>query len=114
MHRTLILAGLLMAANGFSAPLAFAQDAGGTPPAARPSPGTPKEESVPFSVRNGSLLPRKIEIAGNVLDFGPFEVRYVGFPSGTKAYAYEAGAPDKRGKLLFTVGEDIRDKRIGL
>lgn len=78
------------------------------------SPGTPKEESVQFSVRNGSFLPRKIEIAGNILDFGPFEVRYVGFPSGTKAYVYDADAPAGRGKLLFTVSEDLRNERLSL
>jgi hypothetical protein len=70
--------------------------------------------SVPFSMRNNSLFPQKVEIDGNILDFKPFEVRYVGFASGTKVHWYDKKAILSRGKFLFEVKEKDRDRRFRL
>jgi hypothetical protein len=70
--------------------------------------------SVPFSIRNNSLLPQRVEIDGNVLEFNPLEVRYVGFASGTKLYRYDKKANSGRGKFLFEVKEKDRNKRVSL
>jgi hypothetical protein len=70
--------------------------------------------SVPFSIRNNSLLPQKIEINGNVLKFNPLEVRYIGFAAGTKAYLYDKSATEGKGRFLFEVREKDRDKRLKL
>jgi hypothetical protein len=70
--------------------------------------------SVPFSIRNNSLLPQKIEINGNVLKFNPLEVRYIGFAAGAKAYLYDKSRAGGKGRFLFEVGEDYRDKQLKL
>ncbi len=70
--------------------------------------------SVPFSIRNNSPWPQKIEIAGNILDFAPLGVRYVGFAAGTKAYLYDKNTKDGRGEFLFEVKEQNRDGKVKL
>jgi hypothetical protein len=75
---------------------------------------TEVNNAVPFSIRNNSLLPQKIEINGNVLKFNPLEVRYVGFATGTKVYWYDKKEKLGRGKFLFEVEEKDRDKRFVL
>jgi hypothetical protein len=63
--------------------------------------------SVPVSIRNNSLLPRKVRIKDNVLAFKPFETRYIGFPEGTACYLLYG----KEEKYLFTINaEDKNDQ----
>jgi hypothetical protein len=79
--------------------------------------GAEREEVItyiPFSIRNNSLMPQKVEIDGNILDFSPLEVRYAGFASGTKVYRYDKKAKLGRGKFLFEVKEKDRDRRFRL
>jgi hypothetical protein len=97
-----------------------AQQLTAVPPASLPQTAdtvTEQKEvltSVPFSIRNNSLLPQKIEVDGNVLKFNPLEVRYVGFAAGTRAYFYDKAAVNERGEFLFEIGEKDRDKRLRL
>jgi hypothetical protein len=100
---------------------------GGAPTGGVPTPGgvTPRPESlragtpappavVSFQMRNRSLLPTRVEVAGNVLDFGPYEKRYVQFPPGSRVHAYDARRPDGRGRLLFTVTRADEGRAFGV
>ena len=57
--------------------------------------------SVAFKIRNNSIFPRTVKIAGNALDFQPFGLRYVGFQPGTEAYLHRGGK--QKDRYLFTV-----------
>jgi hypothetical protein len=65
-------------------------------------------------VRNRGLRPTKVEVAGNVLDFGPYETRYVQFPPESRIYAYDARRPGGRGRLLFTVTRADEGRAYGV
>lgn len=69
---------------------------------------------VAFRMRNRGLWPTKVEVAGNVLDFGPFETRYVQFPPGSRVYAYDARQPGGRARLLFTVARADEGRLFGV
>ncbi|MGB3182111.1 MAG: hypothetical protein WBB45_12025 [Cyclobacteriaceae bacterium] len=64
--------------------------------------------SVPVSIRNNSLLPRKVRIKDNVLAFKPLETRYVGFPAGTECYLLHGDSE----KYLFTISTDNKDEQF--
>lgn len=65
--------------------------------------------SVAFSIKNNSLLPKKLQIEGNLLSFGPLEKRFVGFPAETDIYLIKSR---KGKKLLFTVGKQDEGKTL--
>lgn len=75
------------------------------------APGREASRAVPFSIRNNSVMPQKLEINGNILVFNPLEVRYVGFQVNTKVYLYNKHASSGRGKYLFEVKAGDGDKR---
>ncbi len=75
-----------------------------TQPPQPTTPSTPtataRESSVSFKIKNNSIFSQRVKIVDNILEFKPFELRYVGFQAGTKAFLHRG---DKEDKYLFTV-----------
>lgn len=66
-------------------------------------PNSAASSSIAFSIQNNSLFPKRLRIADNVLDFKPFEIRYVGFPADTKVFLIRGAGADH---YLFAITED--------
>ena len=64
--------------------------------------------SISFSVKNNSALPKKLRIVDNILDFNPFEKRYVGFPPNTKVYVING----QKEEFLFEVSVSDEGKEF--
>ena len=65
------------------------------------------ENSIPFSIKNNSILYKRLRIADNVLAFKPFETRYVGFKPATKVYLIRSNKEDR---FLFKITQEDQGK----
>ena len=64
--------------------------------------------SIAFSVKNNSLLPKKLKIVDNIVDFKPFEKRYFGFEPNTQVFLLKGETE----KYLFTLTENDKGKEF--
>ncbi|MBN7816029.1 hypothetical protein [Algoriphagus pacificus] len=76
-----------------------------------PSAESRNPGSIPFSIKNNSIFPKKLRIADNVLSFYPFEKRYVGFYPQTKVYLIKG---ENKEELLFEVKSEDKGKTFAI
>ena len=67
-------------------------------------------KSISFSVKNNSILPKKLKIVDNILTFKPFEKRYFGFEPNTEVYLMKGNKEE----YLFTIKASDKGKEFDI